>query len=289
MWEPVAVAILVPLVWMALDRAVPGVVATQLESWFGVPMLPDRTSSLVGLGVGVLASIGPFWKLTRYLGTYAHEIGHATIGALIGANLDDVRIHADSSGLAVYRIPASWGRLRHCMVAAAGYPAPGIVGCATIAAAVAGYGRAWLAYMTIVIATVVALQVRNLWGVISGLGIVAAGYAISRLPVSEVVVAMTLAVGAVLNIAGIRQARVLARSLPHVGDSDAHQLRIWGRLPTRFWSLAFTVSALGTAWLSLRRIAPTLDLDGLPSPLDLGGIVADLRGRLGVGDGDLTT
>lgn len=260
MWEPVAIAILAPLVWMALDRDLPSIAAVQIESWFGQPVYPDRSTATAALLVGLIASIGPFWKLTRYLGTYAHEIGHATVGALIGANLDDVRVHADSSGLAVYRIPASWGRLRHCLVSAAGYPAPGVVGCATVAAASAGYGRAWLAYMTVVIATVVLLQVRNLWGILSGVAIVTAGYGLTRAPFDDVVVAATLAVGIALNVAGIRQARTLSRSLAHVADSDAHQLRAWGWLPARFWSLAFTAAAFATTWLTWDRLSPALGI-----------------------------
>ena len=276
MWEPVAVAILAPLVWMALDLAVPGLVATRVEAWLGEPIYLDPSTALLAVVVGFLAAIGPVWKISRYLGTYAHEIGHATVGALIGANLDDVRIHADSSGLAVYRIPASWGRLRHCMVAAAGYPAPGVVGCATTAAVAAGYSRAWLAYMTVVIAIVVLLQVRNLWGVFSGIGIVAAGYALTRQPLLDLVPAVTLALGVTLHVAGIRQARILGKSLAYIGDSDAHQLSHWGWLPARFWSLLFLLTALATSWFSWNRISPILGVEAVPSLADLEGIVNDL-------------
>jgi len=261
---------------MAINRELPSIALVKIEDWFGQPVYPNRSSAAAALVIGLIATIGPLWKLSRYLGTYAHEIGHATVGALIGANLDDVRVHGDSSGLAVYRIPASWGRLRHCLVSAAGYPAPGVVGCATVTAASAGYGRAWLAYMTVVIATVVLLQVRNLWGIVSGIAIVAAGYGLTRVPFNDVVVSATIAIGVALNVAAIRQARTLGRSLAHVADSDAHQLRRWGWLPARFWSLAFLVTALATAWLTWDRLSPSLGVAGVPSIIDLEELIDEI-------------
>jgi hypothetical protein len=130
--------------------------------------------------------------------------------------------------------------------------------------------------MTVVIAIVVLLQVRNLWGVVSGIGIVAAGYALTRQPLLNIVPAVTLALGVTLHIAGIRQARILGKSLVHVGDSDAHQLSHWGWLPARFWSLLFLATALATSWLSWKRISPILEVQTLPSLADLEDIVSDL-------------
>ncbi len=137
-----------------LDRIAGDVVSTQ------APLALAPALAAVGLAVVVLALPRP-WRLARHLLTIVHEGGHATAALLSGRRLAGIRLHADTSGLTV-----SKGRPRGpgmVATAAAGYPAPALVGLG--AAALVGEQRPVLAlWLGLLVLVLVLLQIRNVFG-----------------------------------------------------------------------------------------------------------------------------
>ncbi len=137
-----------------LDRIAGDVVSTQ------PPLDPAAALVAVGLALVVLVLPRP-WRLARHLLTIVHEGGHATAALLSGRRLAGIRLHADTSGLTV-----SKGRPRGpgmVATAAAGYPAPALVGLG--AAALVGEQRPVLAlWLGLLVLVLVLLQIRNVFG-----------------------------------------------------------------------------------------------------------------------------
>lgn len=116
----------------------------------------------VALGVALAALLPwPAWRRTRHLLTILHEGGHAAAALATGRRLAGIRLHRDTSGLTVSRgKPRGPGMV---LTAAAGYPAPALVGLG--AAALVGGRRPLLAlWLGLLLLALVLLMIRNLFG-----------------------------------------------------------------------------------------------------------------------------
>ena len=118
------------------------------------------------LGAALLVAVpAPTGRLV----TVAHEGGHALAAVLTRRRVLHVRIHADGSGeTRHYGRPGSPGST---MTAFAGYPFPGLLGAALIAASASGAARLWAALAAIGL-LVLLLRTGNLhgWLVVGGAG-----------------------------------------------------------------------------------------------------------------------
>lgn len=116
----------------------------------------------------------PAWRRCRHGLTIVHEAGHAAAALATGRRLRGIRLHSDTSGLTVSR-----GRPRGpgmVLTAAAGYPAPALVGLGAAQLLAAGRSLAVL-WLAVLLLALVLLAVRNPYGL--GVVLVAGGLVVA--------------------------------------------------------------------------------------------------------------
>jgi hypothetical protein len=206
-----------------------------------------------GTAVAALAAvaIGPVRKVTGHLSTAAHEGGHAVVALLCGYRVHGIRLHADQSGLTSHFGPERGvGRVA---VAAAGYPAPSLLGLGCAALLVGGVGPLGLLLAALIVLAGLLALVRNVFGalVLVGLGAVFVALSYRADPHLQRAAAYTLTW--FLLLSGLRDVTVL-RAVRRSGSqqSDADQLHRLTRLPGLFWELVFAATAVGSLLLAGR-------------------------------------
>jgi hypothetical protein len=115
------------------------------------------------LALAIVLSAGP-WHTARHVVTLVHEGGHAAVAVLSGRRLQGVRLHSDTSGLTL-----SSGRptgLGMIATAAAGYPAPTIIGLAVTAGVASGH-LALTLWGCLALVAALLVTIRNVFGLIS--------------------------------------------------------------------------------------------------------------------------
>lgn len=140
----------------------------------GRHLSPTAIAAAALAGGLVLVVPRTVWRWARLGITAVHESGHA-FGALVaGRKVTAIHLRPDSSGVTLHYGPG--GRLRKLLTAAAGYPAPGLLGVLGAALIVYWTPRAWLVVLLLLGLLNVVLWVRNLFGFVvmaawsSGLG-----------------------------------------------------------------------------------------------------------------------
>lgn len=124
------------------------------------------TTTVAGTAVVALALVmyGRTWRLGRNVITIAHEGGHAVAAVLSGRRLHGIRLHSDTSGLTLTRGKRSG--LGMVLTLAAGYTAPSLLGVG--GAALLASGRiTLLLWLSIMLAVLMLVMIRNVFGVIS--------------------------------------------------------------------------------------------------------------------------
>ncbi|WP_206038322.1 M50 family metallopeptidase [Rhodococcus sp. HNM0569] len=180
------------------------------------------------------------WRVTRNVVTIVHEGAHLLVALLCGRRLKGVRVHSDTSGVAVSSgKPTGLGMV---LTTFAGYVGPGLLGLG--AAAVLGTGHAVLV-LWIGVAAIAAmlLLVRNLYGLLA-LGVVGAGlFALVWFGTAQLQVAAAYFTTLFLLVAAPRPVLELqrARRRGRAPGSDADQLAALTRIPGAFWVAAFLV------------------------------------------------
>jgi hypothetical protein len=97
--------------------------------------------------------------------TYAHEMGHGLTAVLVGARFDRLLLHADGSGLAVWR--GAPGPVATALIAAGGLVGPTFAGIGLmLLARTPRLARAGLATLAVLIGVTVALWARNAFGIV---------------------------------------------------------------------------------------------------------------------------
>lgn len=214
-------------------------------AWIAERWAADAVPSLwvVGLAAAFIVLtvvIRPLWKLTRNAVTIVHEMGHVVVARLMGRKVSGIRLHSDTSGLAITSgKPRGLGVL---LSALAGYPAPGIVGVVLVWTAFQGYAGAALVVLTVVLAVAVLL-VRNLWGLlVTAVSFAGAGWALwAGDPV--VIVTVVLVTGLFLAVGGFRAVFDLRRAhwSGNPGESDAVAAARESIIPATVWVWVFFV------------------------------------------------
>jgi hypothetical protein len=198
----------------------------------------------VGVAVGVVG-VTPAWRVARFVVTLAHEGGHALAAVLTGRRLAGIRVHSDTSGLTVSR-----GRPRGpgmVLTAAAGYPAPGLLGLAGVWLTVEGHAVAVAAGLGVLLLVALVL-VRNVVGALVVLGTAAVLVGGLLLLPSGVGSALPLVLCLVLVAGAVRSAVELGATRRRGrGTSDADALARLTHVPAALWVAAFVAVTAAAA------------------------------------------
>jgi len=124
----------------------------------------SRSAVAAAALIGAVALIVPrrVWRWARLGVTAVHESGHAVVALLVGRKVTAIHLRPDSSGVTIHYGPG--GRFRRFMTAAAGYPAPGLLGLAGAALIAYREPRIWLVALLALGLVNIVLWVRNLFG-----------------------------------------------------------------------------------------------------------------------------
>jgi len=207
---------------------------------------------LVAVGVAAVLVVVPHaWAVTRHVATLVHEAGHAVVAVATGRRLNGIRLHSDTSGLTV-----STGRRSGpgmIATAAAGYPAPSLVGLATIALVV--HDRmSWALALGLVVLTAMVLFIRNWFGLVVVLvagGLVAL---ITYRASGDAQQLSLLVFGWFLLFAGPRTSLDLWAHRRRVSSrsSDADLLARLTHVPAVIWNVVFVAVSLAAIVVAAR-------------------------------------
>ena len=225
-----------------------------------------RSRTLLILSVLAVIAIWqlPYGRQILYpltlLATFAHEMGHGLTAMLLGARFDQLLLNADGSGLAIWRGDPS--RTARALIAAGGLLGPSLAGVGLLLAATPSRARAVLSLLAASILIVVAVWVRNPFGIffllaaaaIFGLAARALSATGAALLVSLVAVTLCLSWFADLGYMFSAYAEVDGRR--HPSDSAVIAQALW--LPYWFWGgivalSSFAVLVLGLLWAGRQR------------------------------------
>ena len=213
---------------------------------------PGSTLLLGSAAVALVAvAVRPIRTFTGHLSTAAHEGGHALVALLLGYRVQGIRLHADQSGLTRHHGPERGaGRVA---VAAAGYPAPSLLGLGGATLLSSGFDPLAPLLVGVMVLGGLLLLVRNLFGALVLVGLGTAFVAITYRADPAVQRAAAYTLTWFLLLSGLRDVAVL-RSVRRTGLqlSDADQLRRLTRLPGLVWELIFGLVALGCLLLAAR-------------------------------------
>ena len=205
------------------------------------------------------------WRRARHLVTLAHEGGHAAVAVASGRRLHGVRLHSDTSGLTLSAgKPTGPGMMA---TAAAGYPAPTVIGLAVTAGLVGGYFTATLWGCLFLVAALL-VTIRNLFGVLSVVATGAALVVVSLWAPPTLQAASGYLLAWFLLLAAPRPVLELQhkRRRGRAQGSDADQLGKLTGLPGPFWVAVFLLITVGGliagGWLLLPDRLPSLPLPG---------------------------
>lgn len=231
------------------------------ETWQSVTTpqpVPDTVVVVVTAAVVLVALVVPqLWHLTRHALTIVHEAGHAAVAVLVGRRLSGIRVHSDTSGLTV-----SVGKPRGpgmVATAAAGYPAPALLGLGAAWLLSEGYAVALL-WLLVVVVALVLVQIRNWYGLWSVLvsaavlvGVTVWGSAVVQSTFAYLVTWFFL-LGAPRAVLEMQSGRRRVRRRGGSDVSDAGMLGRLTHLPGLFWVgvlllVCLGCLTLGGAWL----------------------------------------
>ncbi|MDQ3733621.1 MAG: M50 family metallopeptidase [Actinomycetota bacterium] len=188
------------------------------------------------------------WPLTRHLITTAHEGAHGLAALLTGRRLSGIRLHSDSSGVAVSKGRASGPGM--VLMLLAGYIGPGLLGLGAAALLVAGYAVALLWWLLALLAGLL-VQIRNWFGLWSILVTVAVVFVVSWFADEQVQSAFAYLATWFLLLGAPRPVIELYRSRRRgrCPNSDADQLSRMTRIPVALWIGVFLVVTVGALCL----------------------------------------
>jgi hypothetical protein len=186
------------------------------------------------------------WRRARHLVTLAHEGGHAAVAVLSGRRLQGVRLHSDTSGLTLTSgRPTGPGMVA---TAAAGYPAPTVLGLAVTAGLVSGHLAVTL-WGCLLLVLALLITVRNLFGLLS---VLLTAIALAVVPIwapASVQAAFGYLLAWFLLLAAPRPVLELQRKRrrEQVVVTDADQLARLTGTPTLLWVTLFLLGTVGGA------------------------------------------
>jgi len=196
------------------------------------------------------------------LATFAHEMGHGLSALAVGASFEEMLLHADGSGMAVWH--GNPGRLASALIAAGGLIGPSLAGVSLLLLSRAPrFARAALLLAALLLLIAVALWVRNAFGI----GFLLAwalclGLAAKVLPDAAAafflhLMALTLCLSWLTDLDYMFSGQALVNGVALPSDSAVMAAALW--LPYWFWggvvaAFSLAVLLLGIGFAS-RRVA----------------------------------
>ncbi|ASK66355.1 hypothetical protein CFK39_11595 [Brachybacterium avium] len=201
----------------------------------------------------VVVALPPAWRLARLAVTIVHELGHASVGILLGRRFTGFVVSADMSGHAVTVGPRrGFGRVASTW---AGYPAPALVGAVLVQIALHGWAPTAL-FAALVVLVLSVVFTRTLHTLAAVLGTAAAVGALWWWGSPVLTAVLTLAGGVFLLLGAWRHLGAVIRRGGR-GDDPA-QLAALTPVPGWGWTLCFAVVLAACTWWAWTALAPHL-------------------------------
>jgi Peptidase M50B-like len=208
---------------------------------------------VVGCGALALAVVASsrVWPLARTVVTIVHEGGHALVALATGRRLAGVRLYRDTAGETV-----SAGRPDGpgiVLTAAAGYPAPSLLGLGAAALLAVGHLTGML-LLSLVLLAGLAVAVRNAYGMLAVLVTAGAIAAVCLFAPALIQAGFGYAMTWFLLLGGVRPVIELARERRRgrTRRSDADQLARLTPVPGGAWVMIFGIVAVAALAVSAR-------------------------------------
>lgn len=190
------------------------------------------------------------------LATYAHEMGHGLTALLLGTDFDQMLLHADGSGMAVWR--GNPGRLGSACIAAGGLVGPTFAGVSLLLASrKPRFARSVLAVLSVLLLVSMAVWTRNAFGVAFLIAVaVTLGLAAKALPDAAAtfvlhLIASTLCLSWFNNLGYMFSAQAIVNGVAMPSDSTVIAQALW--LPYWFWGGVVAVFSLGVTALAVAK------------------------------------
>jgi hypothetical protein len=217
-----------------------------------VQPLPPRWLVL-GSGALALAVVlsARVWPLARTVVTIVHEGGHAVVALATGRRLAGVRLYRSTAGET--RSAGRADGVGIALTAAAGYPAPSLLGLGAAALLAIGHLTAML-LLSLVLLAALALAIRNAYGLLAVLITAGAIAAVGLFATAEVQAGFGYAMTWFLLLGGVRPVIELARERRRDRGrrSDADKLAHLTGLRGGAWVVIFGLVALAALAVSAR-------------------------------------
>jgi hypothetical protein len=202
------------------------------------------------LALAVVAS-SRAWPLARTVVTIVHEGGHALIALATGRRLAGVRLYRNTAGETLSAGRADGPGI--ALTAAAGYPAPSLLGLGAAALLAIGHLTGMLLLSLLLLAGL-AVAVRNAYGMLAVLLTAGAVAAVCLYASAVVQAGFGYAMTWFLLLGGVRPVLELARERRRgrARRSDADQLARLTPVPGGAWVVIFGIIAVAALAVSAR-------------------------------------
>ena len=220
------------------------------------PAPPAWVVAVTGLAALLLVLNTWSWRLAGQVITIAHEGGHALVSVLSGRRLEGIRLHADSSGVTYSRGKRHGPGL--VLTAAAGYPAPSLLG-AGAAALLATRHQTALLWLALILLAATFLAVRNAFGALAVLATAGGVFAVSFVASAAVQAGFAYLAAWFLLLGGMRPALELTRARRRGSRarlSDADQLARLTGVSRGAWIALFLLICIAALALGTRLLVP---------------------------------
>lgn len=223
----------------ARDRVTPVVVT------LGAPTVATALVAAV-----VVLVVPPVWQRLRLAVVLVHELGHALVGSAVGRGFTGFVLRGDMSGHAVTVGPSRGvGRV---LTTWAGYPAPAVVGAATVWVA----GRGWAApalTLALGVLPVALFRARSLLTGVVVLATLAATAAVWWWRDDRLQATVLVALGVVLLVGAWRQVGAVMRSRDR--GSDTAVLAALTGVPKALWVGSFLLVCFAASVFAAGQVA----------------------------------
>ncbi|MGF1471959.1 MAG: M50 family metallopeptidase [Rubrobacteraceae bacterium] len=215
--------------------------------------------------LGNVPVLGTLFYPFRLFGTFVHELGHGLAAVLTGGHFQRFAVNPDLSGSALSSGGIRW------IIASAGYVGSALFGGLLIILSARGVpARKVLLWLGIVLGVLCLLFVRNLFGVVTGLGLasalVFAGRRLDALWADGLLLllAVQMMLGSLNSLLDLLQISVFSSTA-----TDAALMAQATGIPAAFWALLWTATSGIILFYALRiayRRPPVAASVELPHP-----------------------